>query len=343
MHILLSKVSTILFCSFAFISAAFISAATASTELKRIPATKSDRAATSLLLGVSRAGDRLVAVGERGHILYSDDSGKSWHQAEVPVRQVLTNVYFTSPEKGWAVGHDALILTTEDGGATWRIQYDGIAAAGGLVGGEDGAIVDPLMDIVVTPDKEGIAVGAYGKILRTQNGGESWEDWSANVENLDELHYSAVTSTASGVLFIAGELGTLYRSMDSGQSWQPLVSPYEGSFFGVTGTAKAGEVFAFGLKGNVFYSADLGDTWEKVTAGVETSLNGSALLESGKLVFVGQSGVVVAGSQSSSFEATRIKNGLWLSDVSEAPNGDLIMTGLGGVQTIPGKLRVANQ
>jgi len=259
------------------------------------------------------------------------------------VRQVLTNAYFLSPEKGWVVGHDGLILTTEDGGTTWRIQYDGIAEVGGTVGGDEGAIVEPLMDIVVTSDQKGVAVGAYGKILYTQNGGKSWEDWSANIDNPDELHYSAVTSTAKGVLFIAGELGTLYRSMDSGRSWQTLTSPYEGSFFGVTGTAKAGEVLVYGLKGNVFYSEDLGDTWEKVTAGVETSLNGSVLLASGELVLVGQSGVVVTGSQSSNFDVTRLQNGLWLSDVSEAPNGDLVLTGLGGVQTIPSKLRVANQ
>ena len=45
------------------------------------PALKSALAAKSLLNGVAVAGKRLVSVGQRGHILYSDDGGKSWTQA----------------------------------------------------------------------------------------------------------------------------------------------------------------------------------------------------------------------------------------------------------------------
>jgi photosystem II stability/assembly factor-like uncharacterized protein len=37
------------------------------------------------VVGMARAGERLVTVGQRGHILYSDDSGKHWQQAVVPV------------------------------------------------------------------------------------------------------------------------------------------------------------------------------------------------------------------------------------------------------------------
>ena len=41
----------------------------------------------STLLDVASAGQRLVAVGERGHVLLSDDQGKTWRQARtVPTR-----------------------------------------------------------------------------------------------------------------------------------------------------------------------------------------------------------------------------------------------------------------
>src|SRR5690349_8937389 len=43
-------------------------------------------AAKSLLLDVARAGSRLVAVGDRGHVLLSDDEGGTWRQVIVPTR-----------------------------------------------------------------------------------------------------------------------------------------------------------------------------------------------------------------------------------------------------------------
>ena len=84
------------------------------------------RATESLLLDIDRAGSRLVVVGERGHILYSDDTGDTWQQAKVPTRQMLTAVHFPSPKLGWAVGHDGLVLATVDGGEHWVLQRDGL-------------------------------------------------------------------------------------------------------------------------------------------------------------------------------------------------------------------------
>src|SRR5210317_1904685 len=85
-------------------------------------------ASQSLLLDITHAGERIVTVGERGHILYSDDRGNSWRQAQVPTSQMLTAVHFYNSQRGWAVGHDGLILVSDDGGKQWRIQRDGIAA-----------------------------------------------------------------------------------------------------------------------------------------------------------------------------------------------------------------------
>ena len=58
------------------------------------PALSTDRAHESLLLDITRIGSRLVAVGAHGHIVYSDDSGKSWQQARTPASVTLTSVYF---------------------------------------------------------------------------------------------------------------------------------------------------------------------------------------------------------------------------------------------------------
>ena len=60
--------------------------------------------------GIARAGERLVAVGERGKILFSDDRGGDWRVAAVdkPQGATLTQVAFADSRHGIAVGHSGL-------------------------------------------------------------------------------------------------------------------------------------------------------------------------------------------------------------------------------------------
>ena len=81
----------------------------------------------ALLLDITTAGERLVVAGEQGIVLYSDDQGGSWQQAKVPTTQMLTGIDFADELLGWAVGHDGLILVSEDGARSWRVQRDGLS------------------------------------------------------------------------------------------------------------------------------------------------------------------------------------------------------------------------
>ena len=117
-----SKLAMALGLSVALMGGASVSMAQAPNTDNLQPAVLSLKASTSLLIDVTRAGDRLVAVGARGHIVYSDNQGESWLQAPVPVRQLLTAVDFVDEKHGWAVGHDSLILHTSDGGETWAVS-----------------------------------------------------------------------------------------------------------------------------------------------------------------------------------------------------------------------------
>jgi len=92
------------------------------------PSVKAVKAKQSLLLDIAKAGERLVAVGARGHVLYSDDNGGKWHQAKVPVSVLLTSVVFPDVRNGWAVGHSGVVLHSADSGETWKKQFDGNAA-----------------------------------------------------------------------------------------------------------------------------------------------------------------------------------------------------------------------
>jgi len=299
----------------------------------KTPSKRTESAIRSFFLDASRAGDRVVVVGERGHILFSDDNGKAWTQAEVPVITTLTAVYFVTPEKGWAVGHDAVILHTTDGGSMWKKQFDGFAATqvvlsktrkrirnaearltnvpeserasveaelelaqiklGEAENDESTGPSKPLFDVWFKDDKEGFAVGAYDYFFHTTDGGASWQDCSDRIYNPDVLHLNGIGAAKSGALFIAGESGTIFRSMDSGTTWERINSPYIGSFFGLLCPAGKDLIYVYGLRGHIFCSDDLGQSWNKVATGTGANIFGGAQISENKLVFVGLGGLML--------------------------------------------------
>ncbi|MDE1165688.1 MAG: YCF48-related protein [Pseudomonas sp.] len=292
---------------------------------------ESAKAVRSLMLDVVHAGNRLVAVGDRGHILFSDDQGNTWTQAKVPTRQLLTAVFFTDDKHGWVVGHDALILATSDGGATWAKQY------------EDQKREAPLLDLWFKDASNGFAVGAYGQLLATTDGGQHWEDASARITNEDQFHFNAIGAVKDAGLFIVGEQGSLFRSADWGQTWERVQGPYEGSLFGVIGTAQARTLLVYGLRGNLFRSTDFGDSWEKVQlkgprGPLEFSLSGGTLLADGGLVLVGNSGSILRSDDNGlTFSVANRPDRLSLSAVTGGANGTLILAGQGGVRSTDAK------
>jgi len=238
------------------------------------------------MIDVVHAGKRLVAVGDRGHILYSDDQGTTWTQAKVPTRQLLTAVYFVDDQHGWAVGHDAQVLASTDGGATWSQQYQDLKREA------------PLLDVWFKDASHGLAVGAYGALIETTDGGKTWNDVSDRLDNEDQFHLNAIASIKDAGLFIVGEQGSMFRSSDDGQTWEKLEGPYEGSLFGVISTAQPQTLLAYGLRGNLYRSTDFGSTWEQVElnaarGALEFGLSGATLLDDGSLVVVGNGGSVV--------------------------------------------------
>lgn len=287
----------------------------------------SAKAADSLLLDIDNAGKRLVAVGDRGHILYSDDEGKTWVQSKVPTRMMLTAVAFGDDKHGWAVGHDALILATEDGGTNWTQQFSDQER-------EEGA---PFLDVWFKDASTGFAVGAYGALFTTTDGGKNWEDAGDRLDNPDGYHLNAITEVKDSGLFVVGEMGSMFRSADGGETWETLEGPYEGSLFGVIGTNEPGTLLAYGLRGNLFRSTDFGDSWQpielKVARGtLEFGLAGATLVEDGSLVLVGNGGSVLRSTDDGqTFNVYNRADRIALAGVSGLADGGLLLVGQGGV------------
>lgn len=318
------------------------------------PATVSTPAARPFLLAAARAGDRLVAAGERGIVFLSDDHGQTWRQAAVPVNVTLTAVRFATPKVGWAVGHYGVVLHTEDGGETWRKQLDGVAAArlvlndaletagGGrhteevrsaerLVGdGPD----KPLLDILILGERSALVVGAYGLAFRTDDGGARWVPCIAAVENPGRLHLNAITTLPDGNAYMVGEQGTVLRSRDGGRSFEAVSPPYEGSFFAVLATSAA-DLLIVGLRGNLFQSADGGDNWTKVDLPTGATLTSAIQLRDGAVLLADQSGQLFRRAAGAArFEALPARARLPIAGLVEAASGTILAVGPAGVLPI---------
>jgi len=310
------------------------------------PALLSARAQRAVLLDITRAGERLIAVGERGIILLSDDSGVNWRQASVPATVSLTSVQFVDADHGWAVGHLGVVLHSADGGETWQKQLDGIEAAelalasaervgdARLLRAAQWLVADgpdkPFLDLYFSDRQHGYIVGAYGLILRTADGGASWQSWIRHVENPDGLNLYAIRAQGDQ-LFIAGERGLLLRSGDDGRSFQALESPYDGSFFGLL-ASRGGGLLAYGLRGNAWWSNDRGDSWRQLDTGVKSALADGLELSDGRLVLASQSGeLLFSGDEGMNFEHQRTRDGATVASLEQAVDGSLVSVGLGGL------------
>ena len=291
-------------------------------------AVKVAAAGTSLALDVARAGDRLVVVGERGHVLYSDDNGESWTQADVETRSQLNAVAFINHKLGWAVGEDAVIVHTTDGGNSWMRQFDD----------RDADMRGPLLDVVFLTEKEGFAVGVFNKMFKTTDGGVTWDDWSGHVDNLDEWHLFNITVAADGVLYLGSEKGLVFKSTDRGESFVPIQTDHVGSFPGVI--ARRGEdgydrVIAFGPGGVILVSSDSAETWTKMETETLAGLLGGAWLLDGSAVIVGHEGMLLRIDRMlEEVTSHPNKSGLPFSAVMPASENRLILVGFGGPQAI---------
>ena len=294
-----------------------------------------DKAATSLLLDIAAAGDRLVAVGERGHILYSNDRGLSWVQAKVPTAAMLTRVYFVSPELGWAVGHDGNVLASYDGGVNWELQRDGVT---------DQARIDEV--------RAGIANDRVN-VLRGQLLSEEAGNREALMLELEESEYTlseAQLDLEAAVFapplmdvwfaneqqgWASGAYGTLLHTSNGGRQWQDWSHKVDNEdqlhLNGVMGTAD-GTLLLVSEWGTIFRSSTGGESWDAVASGYEGSFFGLvANPNTGSLFAYGLRGTVyrsVDGGISWVEVQSKVQESLFGAYASE--EGHIIFVGSGG-------------
>lgn len=344
-------VGTLLLCMGLCVSAVSVAQ---EVNLLDQPAIQSVMAARSVMLSVARAGTRLVAVGERGFIIISDDNGVNWKQVGSPVSLTLVKVRFVNDLDGWAVGHAGVVLHSADGGLSWVRQLDGVKGAQLELedARQQAALADhdlkaqerlaqaqqlvddgpdkPLLDVLFFNNKDGVVVGAYGLAFATRDGGTTWESIRGRIDNPSGLHLYSVQQLGNDI-FLAGEQGILVRSTDSGAHYETLTSPYEGTAFGLQSTAN-NSLLLFGLRGNAFLSSDRGDSWQKLDTLQSTTLTSGLRLADGSLLLGDESGRLVRYTEGASqVVPLPLAQASYISDMVEAANGGLVISSTRGM------------
>ncbi|WP_418316113.1 WD40/YVTN/BNR-like repeat-containing protein [Piscinibacter sakaiensis] len=254
------------------------------------PAVQAAHPERAVLQAAAQAGQRIVAVGERGIVLLSDDGAAKWRQVPVPTSVTLTAVRFVDDKHGWAVGHGGVILASTDGGASWTRQLDGKTAADLMLkaaqaSGDPAAVKEaewlvsagadkPFLDLHFFDARHGIVVGAYNLAFETRDGGQTWNAIAQRLDNPRGLHLYAVRTRGDKVL-IVGEQGVVRLSTDGGQTFQKLDTGYPGSFFSAEWLDDKGMLLA-GLRGQLWRSNDLGASWTQVPSPAPASFTASA-------------------------------------------------------------------
>ena len=270
------------------------------------------------------------AVGDNGTILTTNDGGDSWTPQTSNVGFDLLRVKFDNSTSGWVVGRNGTILSTTDGGNTWieitsgvnfdlfdvvHVSSNNYLAFGtlGLLKSTDGGtswdqaptnIVDvpSFMDMTFVNDNLGFAVGNAGAIIRTKDGGDTWEyrrrnqenkvtEWLTNVQFIDENIGWCVGATG-----ITPYDGIILKTIDGGDTWEsrifnantpPIASGIEDFIFIDTST---GWIIA---GSEIFKSVDGGFVWESQFPMITSELNSVTFVDSVNGWVIGMAGTIL--------------------------------------------------
>jgi photosystem II stability/assembly factor-like uncharacterized protein len=316
------------------------------------PARPVSRLSSRPLMNVVATGNRLIAVGSRGLVIVSSDGGKSWNQARVPVQSDLLAVHFPTPDMGWAVGHDGVVLHSDDGGLNWGKQLDGRLSADSFrrfyesraERGEPRAkqalrLVEknykygatlPYLDVWFADANRGFAVGSFGMLIATVDGGKTWSPWLDRIE-CGQLNLNCVYGI-SGEIFIAGEQGKVYKLNREGGHFEANETGYAGSFFGLASNGST--LLTFGLRGVTFKSDDQANSWQQLRMPSESTISaGLARREDGAFLLVNGAGQLMIGDRNAvRFSILLPQRRMCLTGVTCQPDDSVVITGLSGVQ-----------
>lgn len=250
------------------------------------------------LYAIAFHGQVGIAVGAYGELLESRDAGKTWQQVEpVPTDLAILGVGLAQGH-AIVVGQLGLILVLQSDGA-WKKVASGTK--------------NRLFSVAVQADGNAVAVGAYGTILRSTDGGGSWtsigpKDWKGYAQFGDQPHIYSVNIAANGAITVSAEFGLILRTTDNGQTWQTVhkgdqqTHVGDASLFGMQ-IRPDGIGYAVGQVGTVLRTEDGGVTWKMVNVGSSAVLLGVHSDPDGHIVVTGMHTLLVSDDHGKTWQS----------------------------------------
>ena len=276
--------------------------------LRRVPGCL---AAAGLVLGLGLSANALAQDDPTADVT-AEDRPVPAMMARLADRSLLTDATLAN-DTFVAVGQRGHILLSSDG-----VEWEQVPVPANST----------LTAVDFADDQNGWAGGHDATLLRTRDGGRTWE--LQQYEPLLDLSVLDILFLDAERGFAIGNFGYFLHTEDGGETWQEdvVVSPEEhhlhsiiqadngdlliaGEFgkvyrstdggydWEVIQTPYAGSFFKIlqasdgrllvaGLRGNVFVSNDMGRSWERFDAGTEFSLYGGNVTEDGEIILVGE-------------------------------------------------------
>jgi len=149
------------------------------------------------LIGIACADKaRWLVVGSQGVILESKDSGQTWISQSSPVKKVLYGVAWSDSQTATIVGEKGLILQYVEG-VGWTERKSGTSYR--------------LYAVEYTSPLIGYAVGQFGTILRTDDGGKTWKPENSHTYN----HLYSLTCVGTEVFVTGWNSTILHRQFEN--------------------------------------------------------------------------------------------------------------------------------
>lgn len=162
-------------------------------------------------------------------------------------------ITFTDEKQGWAAVYH-WIFHTEDGGQTWKLQFD------------TGKTSQAVSKIDFRDALNGCVAG--WSVICTNDGGKTWSERLGAASNDDEgLGGVSLIGQSDG--WTVGRLGRIYKTADGGRSWKIAVQSNKcgGSPFFVN--KQTGWLYNWWVFNNICRTDDGGHTWEQLDVGVK--------------------------------------------------------------------------
>lgn len=197
--------------------------------------------------------DTGIVIVTNNYAYFTNDGGQSFYQGEwtPPIigHRSSSDYFMFSSKEIITVGRDGAIAKSRDGGKNWT-TYQGFT------------FENWLNDITCPEGNICYACGSVGKIIKSNNRGDTWEEKDLPFNNYLKTIYFIDNDFG----FTGGQYGALARTTDGGVTWQIIQTELRTTIIEIYFYSKD-EGYIVTTTGAIGKTIDGGLTWEIVNKG----------------------------------------------------------------------------